>query len=421
MVRTRKESRGIRTHEYDSPKQSRAPDIMESQPFPSSGFGHLNPFQATATFAPGMEPLTITEPYKTLAKLSQDVGDIKADLWEKDGLDDKIQCVAWTQEETISDVELLKTENEKLRKDIEMLKSVVIKLDRKVQQQEAEITDLKGRSMKLNILVHNLEEESGEVLRTKIPHLIIEHLGVEGVEFSNIHRNGDSKSGKPRTITGRLIKIEYKDEILKQQKVKKDAGEELPFYITPQSPPQVNETRKKLIELNNKYWQDNVKTRVMGDKLVFPNGTVYKDKVSTPNAEELLQMDSKELEKIEGITTKRSDTHSDGGNQFSAAAVDVNAYAKVRNFYKKISIDPVYGRANHNILIYRFKDNNGVLHEGYCDDGEFGAGRKMLGVLKDQNRIDVAIVISRMMGRHLGPKRFQIMENTMMEALNKLV
>ncbi|XP_062593827.1 uncharacterized protein LOC134255319 [Saccostrea cucullata] len=354
MVRTRKDSKRILTHEYDSKqsKLSRAADTKESQPFPSSGFGHLNPFQATAAFAPNMEPLTITEPYKTLAKLSQDVGDIKADLWEKDGLDDKIQCVAGTQEETLSDMELLKTENEKLKKDMEMLKSVVIELDRKVYQQEAEITDLKGRSMKFNILIHNLEEDCEEVLRTKIPNLIKEHLGVEGVEFSNIHRNaGEVKpNGKPRTITGRLMRIEYKDEILKQQKAKKEGGAELPFYITPQSPPQMNETSKKLVEVNNKCWQENVKTRIIGDKLVFPNRTVYKDNVSTPNAEELLQMDSKEIEKIEGISTKRSDTHSDGGNQFSAAA----------------------------------------------------------------------IVISRMMGRHLGPKRFQIMENTMMDALNKV-
>ncbi|XP_056009389.1 uncharacterized protein LOC130051465 [Ostrea edulis] len=238
-------------------------------------------------------------------------------------------------------------------------------------------------------------------------NLIKEHLGVDGIEFANIHRNsGDRKpSAKPRTITGKLVRFEQKDYILRQQKTKKEAGMEIPFYITPQAPVQINETRKKLVELNNKYWKENVQTRLIGDKLVFPNGTVYKDKVSTPTAEEILQLDQKEREKIEEMESGRSNTHSEGRNQFSAAAVEADTYANVRNFYKKISMDPVYGKANHNILIYRFKDNNGILHEGYCDDGEFGAGRKMLKLLQDQNIVNVSVVISRMVGRHLGPKR----------------
>ena len=40
-----------------------------------------------------------------------------------------------------------------------MLKSVVINLNRRVFQQESEIIDLKCKSMRDNILIHNLEEE----------------------------------------------------------------------------------------------------------------------------------------------------------------------------------------------------------------------------------------------------------------------
>ncbi|XP_062573517.1 uncharacterized protein LOC134235401 [Saccostrea cucullata] len=303
-----------------------------------------------------------------------------------------------------------------------MLKSVVIRLDRRVTEQEKEIIDLKGRSMKNNILIQNLEEEEGEDLFSKIPRLLNEHLDIDGIEFANIHRNaGDRRQGdKPRVITGRLVRFENKDRILKQQRKKKDEGINLPFYITPQSPVQVNETRRKLVELNSKYWSENIKTRVVGDKLVFPNGSVYRDKVKTPNAEEILQLDQKEQQKLEEIEVKRSNTHTESGNQISAAAVEVETYAKVRNFYRKISMDPVYGRANHNILVYRFKDNSGTIHDGYCDDGEFGAGRKMLKILQDENFTNVSVVISRMMGKHLGPKRFDIMEKALFDALKEL-
>ncbi|XP_061190455.1 protein IMPACT homolog [Saccostrea echinata] len=334
-------------------------------PFPSANFGPLNPF--SVPFAPC--PEQITDPFKTLASLSQAVGDIKADLWEQDGFEDKIQFIAKQQEDSIAEIDSLKSENASLRKDIEMLKSVVIRLERRVTEQEKEIIDLKGRSMKNNILIHNLEEEEGEDLFSKIPRLLHENLEIEGIEFANIHRNaGDRRQGgKPRTITGRLVRFENKDRILKQQRKKKDEGVQLPFYITPQSPVQ------------------------------------------------------KEQQKLEEIEVKRSNTLSESGNQISAAAVEVETYAKVRNFYRKISMDPVYGRANHNILVYRFKDNSGTIHDGYCDDGEFGAGRKMLKILQDQNLTNVSVVISRMMGKHLGPKRFDIMEKALFDALKELL
>ncbi|XP_062615563.1 uncharacterized protein LOC134277265 [Saccostrea cucullata] len=390
----------------------------EKMLFPSTNFGTLTPF--SVPFAPC--PEQIADPFKTLASLSQAVGDIKADLWEQDGFEDKIQFIAQQQEDNITEIDSLKSENASLRKDLEMLKSVVIRLDRRVTEQEKEIIDLKGRSMKNNILKHNLEEEEGEDLFSKIPRLLNEHLDIDGIEFVNIHRNGgDRRQGdKPRVITGRLVRFENKDRLLKQQRKKKDDGIILPFYITPQSPVQVNETRRKLVELNSKYWSENIKTRVVGDKLVFPNGSVYRDKVKTPNAEEILQLDQKEQQKLEEIEVKRSNTHTESGNQISAAAVEVETYAKVRNFYKKISMDPVYGRANHNILVYHFKDNSGTIHDGYCDDGEFGAGRKMLKILQDENFTNVSVVISRMMGKHLGPKRFDIMEKALFDALKEL-
>jgi hypothetical protein len=63
----------------------------------------------------------------------------------------------------------LKIENVSLCKEPQLLKLIVVNLDRKVTQQEKEIVDLGGRSMRDNILIHSLTEEENESLDTKIP------------------------------------------------------------------------------------------------------------------------------------------------------------------------------------------------------------------------------------------------------------
>lgn len=76
--------------------------------------------------------------------------------------------------------------------------------------------------------------------------------------------------------------------------MRKDKVQKLPFYITPQQPIQITEYRKKLVEVSTKYREDNVRTRILGNKLVFQNGTVYRDKVTKSRAEDFLLMDEDE-------------------------------------------------------------------------------------------------------------------------------
>lgn len=67
--------------------------------------------------------------------------------------------------------ETLRAENSHLREEVRLLKSIVINLDRKVTQNQNDIIDLKSRSMKHNILIHNLAEEDKENLFIKSPAL----------------------------------------------------------------------------------------------------------------------------------------------------------------------------------------------------------------------------------------------------------
>ena len=133
--------------------------------------------------------------------------------------------------------------------------------------------------MRDNILIHNLDEEENEDLSKRVPMLIKEHLQLADVGFIRIHRNGPRFQGstRPRTITGKLKNSSDKDRILNAIRQKRETSRQsdIPFYITPQRPLQVNEIKKKLQEMNTKYREENVKTKIIGNKLVFPNGNMF--------------------------------------------------------------------------------------------------------------------------------------------------
>ena len=106
---------------------------------------------------------TITGKLDDIGQLKQSIETMNKDLWDEDGLDERIKYIGPQYEKNSSEVE-----NPRRApiygKELQVLKSVVINLDRRVFQQESEIIDLKCKSMRDNILIHNLEEEENEDL-----------------------------------------------------------------------------------------------------------------------------------------------------------------------------------------------------------------------------------------------------------------
>lgn len=89
----------------------------------------------------------------------------------------------------------------------------------------------------------------------------------------------------------------------------------------------------------------------------------------------------------------------------------------MRSFYKKVVSDPECARADHNIIVYRFRDKSGKIHEDYQD---YGAGRKKLKAMHDNNVENAAVVVTRVFAKHIGLRRFSVMEETAIAAPRKL-
>lgn len=96
-------------------------------------------------------------------------------------------------------------------------------------------------------------------------------------------------------------------------------------------------------------------------------------------------MDNKEVEKLKETTVIKGGEFSHEENTFTAAlSSTTETYELVWNVYiKRFLQDWDFASARHNILTCQFKDEEGGIHDCYCDNGEYGVGRLMLKALAD--------------------------------------
>ena len=154
--------------------------------------------------------------------------------------------------------------------------------------------------------------------------------------------------------------------------------------------PQYKELRKK--RLSDVKWA--------ADKLVVDGKIteVKKDTVKDINIDT--------TERAMKMTVKRSVPRSTQGSSFRGTKVDISSTDDVISALHAIYADHRAARATHNIYAYRIKSGDRSI-EHYEDDGEFGAGRKLLDLLQSNDVINQLVVVSRWDGgQHLGPSRY---------------
>ena len=75
-------------------------------------------------------------------------------------------------------------------------------------------------------------------------------------------------------------------------------------------------------------------------------------------------------------------------------------------------------KATHNIYAYRIEDRMSLV-ENSCDDGEFGAGHKLLKLLQDSGAKNFMVVVTRWYGGiQMGPQRFRCILDAASKALD---
>ena len=336
-----------------------------------------------------------------IKKLSEDVKDLK-------------HSVADLVNENIE----LRTNVEVLQKRLQITEGLTLRNQSKILQQTDQITDLKCRSMRDNVVINGIPEgtnETWEQSKEKFKTFLKDDLKIQDtndVMIDRVHRTGQKNGRKPRPLIAKLINTTSKDTIFKNVKNLKNKKE---ISVQEQLPPEVSECRKRLWA-KYKEAKTNSANKVSWatDRLII-NGVSYSSK------DENIEINPAESSR------KNIDLHHTAhvvveDSTFMGHAVRISSKEDVSDVLAELLKDKAVAGATHNVYAYRVQDANGQIFERSKDDGEHGAGYQILKMLREREETNVMIVVTRWFGtKHLGPRRFQCIKESAENALQKLI
>lgn len=309
------------------------------------------------------------------------------------GLNDRLDMQIHETEDITSDVSTLTGKVERLEEQVSLLISLLTKKDKEIISMKADITDLRARTMRDNIIINGLEEEDHENLQTKVNDLLhkIEVNTDEGnsgpVSFDRIHRFGRNTKG-PRPIVAKIHDFRDKMTIMTNapnlKKLTEGAVPPKPqtLFINDQYPEEIAERRKQAfykIKVN-KQRPDHLqaKMKLTQDRL-YINGELDKPAITRPSPAAILTYDQTEEEKMKKLKVVTGERQSEKGNSFTGLAVNVTSLADIRRAYKKVLRLPGNASAASVMCAYQLDDGT----SGHYDDYEHGGGSRILNGLRN--------------------------------------
>ena len=311
-----------------------------------------------------------------------------------------------------------------------ILKGIITKHSCQLKSLNEKVAMLTSRSMEKNLTIsgllgENKKSKEKEDCKSNVINFLKEmvEIDVDSSEIYIAHRVGnikDQRNNKPRLM---LIKCKsaLKQRILRNAKNLKDKQNEQGdyFYINKQLPDQIAEQNREVREqVKAQKVKDSSLPASDRSQILIKNNTVYVD--GQPIEKQLKEIEVNDLfpDKIESgkqekLKLSSSDAITQEGSTFTAFALKTGQIHEVRRAYRKLYRENP--SATHVIGAYHLKN-----HKGHQDDSEYGAGSRLLKMIEKQYTVNTAVFVVRIYGgRHLGPKRFNIIQDVAKEALTR--
>ena len=267
--------------------------------------------------------------------------------------------------------------------------------------------DLQSRQMEDNLLFYNIPEKhtNDENVEDTVRHFLSKEMNIPDSTMKEIyidrcHRIGKKDTNKCRAIVAKLATSLSKQIILGHGKHL--AGKK--FSVSQQQPREYEERRKQLIPIYQKARVNKVPARWFKDKL-FVNDKlleVTKDTVKDINIDVMALATS--------LKVKRDPHMETNGSTFQGSSVNITCTEEIIPAIHAITKDTRSARGTHNMYAYRIKHGDNIT-EHFEDDGEYGAGRRILSLMQDNNMVGTLICVTRWhFGPNIGPKRFELIK-----------
>jgi cell division protein FtsB len=303
-----------------------------------------------------------------------------------------------------SDVDRLTVENEELRARNRINEGRITRLEKVVNDIHEDMLQSTARSMKDNITFSNIPEEQNES-NNSTRRILIEFLQNEmciapdsfnHIDVIRVHRVG--QSGKYNRMIVAKLNEQGKAVIWSHTKHLKGKH----FSVNVQLPRELSERKKQLVPLYKNARNNNKKAQWRGEKLSIDNvtHTAHQDVIKHINYV------TSDVAVSTKVTQGPPMTHK--GSTFLGSRISIQSTDDVIPSLHALYGDQRCARATHN----RIQSKTGIT-EHYNDDGEYGAGSKLLDMLKEKDIQNELVCVTRWYGgTHLGTARFQCILDT---------
>lgn len=359
--------------------------------------------------------LESTEDPENTTTVNHRVDALEKTVHGRGGIEQRLEEVEALIADLTNEYCVLQRENRDLRDRNQFMESVILKQDKEIHELKKAQTDIVSRSMRNNIMLHNVKETDTENPETVLKKFltakqVLPKEEVQSLKFDRVHRMGEATGDRPRPIVARLTYFKDKERIIRSWNNMGQKDRRQP-RVTQQVPTEVLAKRalsyhlieEKKASVTDKAAKINITRK--GDK-VYVNKQLVEPEVVKPSLAEVLVTDADELAKARKLPHALSPQLQECGSIFQAEAVRAKSTAEVRLSYKRILTCYDAAKASHNVMAYKIGG-----HLGWDDDGEHGAGRFLAHWLRSQKADNICIFLTRQYGgERIGARRFKLMK-----------
>ena len=284
------------------------------------------------------------------------------------------------------------------------------RVEKVVSDLKEELLRTQQHGMKDNIVFQNLPEVENENVRKTLAVFMDQSLKINHDQINNIlidkaHRMGQ-KGKYPRSIVAK-INDDGRNIIFKHTRNLK--GQKASVYT--QLPRELAERRKQLVPIFKEARINKKNPKWLGDKLVVG------DRTHAVKPDKMLDMNVDTTARACEMGVVRGPPFAKDGSSFQGAKVDVTSPDDITPALHALYANHTTAKATHNIFSYRIKSANGI-REYYEDDGEYGAGRRLMELMRQNDITNTLLCVTRWYGdKHMGPVRFKLILDCANEVL----
>lgn len=330
----------------------------------------------------------------------------------EDRLDENDKCI-----------ESLKKELDDYKFQMKLIANVVVRQDQQISNLTRRLNDAQQREMYPNVVISGIPEKPNENTIQEYNKFIQDQLEIQ--ELIPVHRAFRIGTGKARPIIAELRdpttqkgKIYNKVGILKDKR-NSEGGR---YFVSDHLPEEYNEQRRRVNDIvaeNRKKPTDSKLNMTVKKGRLLINEQPYSKAITAPSPADIFKPDEKLWDLANEIDMVKGEEESKLKSKFIAYAAAIQDHDDIQAAYTKVRTK--FANASHVACAYRLPGQNTPNLQDYVDDGEFGAGRVMLGVLKERLLMNIVVFMIHFHGgTNLGPIRFDLIKKVTQSAVSNL-